>query len=431
MKFWNRKKTDQSFDEQISQETGDVTLDLTDELKVQAALIDLTETDLRIARTIRPNVREWMPEMVEAFYGELIAVPELRHLIENHSTVERLKGTLARHIEQMFEGVIDAPYIHIRRVIADRHVKIGLHNKWYIASFQKILNVLTRNIEESAMAPDAKIRTTLAISKLFNLEQQIVLTMYEDKIDEERAAVASAKDRIGHAVQQSTEELAAMSEESSAGFHEVERHAQGVSLAATTLSGRLAEAVSEAESGGELVRAESDRFEGVAGEMTETARQMEKLAQLSAEIERIAGMVTAISDQTNLLSLNASIEAARAGEFGRGFTVVAQEIRKLAEESKTSAAETSRIAQEITSEMRLVSGRMGETEKAIIRTTAEMNEVARAFERITAHTTEVSSGILALSADTEEVAETIENMRHVAESIAETADGLQAAAATL
>lgn len=270
-----------------------------------------------------------------------------------------------------------------------------------------------------------------AAGKLFNLEQQIVMTMYEDQIDEERQAIATAKRHVGDGVQKSTEELAAMSEESSANFQEIERHAKHVSTTTDAISIQLTEAVSEAEAGVVLVEEETRRFEHVVADLSRTTEQVAELSRLSQEIERIAGMVTTISDQTNLLSLNASIEAARAGEMGRGFTVVAQEIRKLAEESKQSAAETSRIAQEITQKMLVVSERMGTTETAVVRTTTEMQQVVRAFSRISEQTDAVSRQIHELSTDTKDVAGTIEGMRKIAEAIAETADDLQEVAATL
>lgn len=430
MNWWSKQK-EMTFLDRMEQEHDHVRLEVTHELKQQLQLIDLTVEDLQIVRLIRHDAAEWIPQMVDAFYTELVRVPELKQLIERHSTLERLKRTLAQHILQMFDGQVTPEYIAIRKRIADRHVRIGLHNKWYIAAFQKVLNVFSRQVEQSTWPVLERVRIVQSVGKLFNLEQQIVLTMYEDTVEDERQQVSDAKLRVGQTVQKSTEELAAMSEQSSASFQEMERHAQQVSTTTGTIATQLSHAAKEAEAGVDLVEAETKRFEQVVAEMTRTTEQMTQLAFLSQEIERIAGMVTAISDQTNLLSLNASIEAARAGEMGRGFTVVAQEIRKLAEESKRSAAEASSIAQEITFKMGQVSERMNGTEQSVVQTTEELARVVTAFTTISHQTVDVSKQIILLSQDTNQVAGTIEGMRHIAESIAETADDLQAVATTL
>jgi len=428
---WWAKQQEMTFSERMQQEQVHVRLEAGSAFAQQLQLIDLTVEDLQIVRLIRRDVAEWMPQMVDAFYAELVRVPELKQLIERHSTLERLKGTLAKHILQMFDGQVTPDYINVRKRIADRHVRIGLQNKWYIAAFQKVLNVLSRQIEDSTLPESEQVRIVRSAGKLFNLEQQIVLTMYEEMVEAERQTVMDAKQRVGQTVQKSTEELAAMSQQSSASFQEMERHAQQVSLTTGTIATQLSQAAKEAEDGVDLVEAETKRFEHVVNEMTQTTEQMTQLAFLSQEIERIAGMVTAISDQTNLLSLNASIEAARAGEMGRGFTVVAQEIRKLAEESKRSASEASSIAQEITSKMGQVSRRMNGTEQSVVQTTEELARVVTAFTTISRQTVDVSKQIITLSQDTEQVAGTIEGMRHIAESIAETADDLQSVATTL
>lgn len=420
-----------TFDVSMEAEATHVVLKVPSSLEEQLHLIDLTILDLQVARVIRKDVAHWMPSMVDAFYEELARIPSLRRLIEQHSTLERLKGTFSRHILQMFEGKVTIDYIEARRRIADRHVQIGLQTKWYVAAFQKVWNVLSDKIEESEWPEAERVRIMRSASKLFNLEQQIVMTMYEGQVEEERQAIELAKRQVSEGVQRSIEGLAAMSEESSANFQEIEQHAKRVSLTTDTISDRLTKAVVEAEDGVTLVEEKTHHFQGVVHDLTQTTEQVAELSRLSEEIERIAGMVTTISDQTNLLSLNASIEAARAGEMGRGFTVVAQEVRKLAEESKQSAAETSRIAQEITQKMLVVSKRMGETESAVVQTTTEMQEIVHVFSRISEQTEVVSRQVRELSSDTSDVAGTIEGMRHIAESIAETADNLQEVAASI
>src|SRR5690606_31250124 len=122
----------------------------------------------------------------------------------------------------------------------------------------------------------------------------------------------------------SVEQTSATIEEMAASITQVGRHVVETSEIANTAEG-------DARSGGDAVERSSEGMRRIHSEMDELTRTVKQLSSASASIGRISEVIEGIADQTNLLALNASIEAARAGEHGRGFSVVAQEIRRLAE----------------------------------------------------------------------------------------------------
>jgi len=106
-------------------------------------------------------------------------------------------------------------------------------------------------------------------------------------------------------------------------------------------------AADESDGGSERVEAMLGHMESLKEKIEAVGHQIQKLTEQTAQIESITDTVTDIAGQTNLLALNASVEAARAGEHGRGFNVVAQEIRKLAVQSKQSAENIGQLVNQV------------------------------------------------------------------------------------
>ncbi|WP_223700520.1 globin-coupled sensor protein [Sutcliffiella deserti] len=301
----------------------------------QLKMIGLTVGDLAIAKQIQPFVEKNLDTIVNQFYKNLENEPALLKIINDQSTILRLKKTLKIHIIEMFEGVIDSAYFEKRNRIAHVHVKIGLQTKWYMCAFQDLLLSLMKIIEQN-LNFNEQFTAVRAVSKLLSLEQQVVLEAYDKETVRLKQEIENHKIKISYEIADASQRLAAVSEETNASFQELIAQSDEITSIAYVASDLSNLAEERSQNGKIQIHNQEKNMSNIRLTVNDISKDVKVLLEISKQMNDIVNIVTGIADQTNLLALNAAIEAARAGEQGKGFAVVAGEVRKLSEETKKS-----------------------------------------------------------------------------------------------
>lgn len=401
-----------------TKEMASVRLELAGDMEQQRKLICLEKEDLALLRSYRCELQALTPHLVHVFYEELEQIEEMREMIRRHSSSDRLRVTLSQHIAEMFEGELDYTYIEKRLAIAKRHHLIGLEGKWYIAAFQKIFDNIVWAIQEEKLDNKTKIHLIMAVSKIFNFEQQIVLEMFDDEAERVRIGLEEMKTEVGQTVQRASEDLAAMTEEVMASFQTMNERADQMKESSGLTQAKLKAVRDSSIVGIDTVRKEAELLDGIAKNLSASAEQIKALENLSTEIDQIADSVKRIANQTNMLSLNAAIEAARAGENGKGFHVVATEVRQLANQSKDSAEQVGDLVRRLTKQMLETSSRVSVTEKNMLHTVERMNRVTEAFLSISDESELADGQMSHLMKDIFEIIDAIAELKRATTQIA-------------
>ena len=395
------------------------------ELEQQMKLIGIDENNLRYIKSYQPAITAGVSEITDVFYENVLAVPSLKKIIEERTKIDRLKKTLNSYIISMFDGIFNEETIEAKRKLARMHFKIGLDPKWYMGTFQKLQETMIMLISKEITDLELREQITLNVSKLINLEMQIVLEEYEKenqnlRREQYNVVKLELKDKLSAIIQN----LADLTEETNQSIEQVNNHTSHINNTIKSNVASVQHIHTDALTGkNEVARLEQEMLE-IKDSTVEMGQLIGKLKVSSEQIINIVALVKNIADQTNLLALNASIEAARAGEHGKGFAVVAQEVRKLAEQSKSSVENITNLIQTSTlltsTAVQMIDAVQSRVDSGLdvsINTQTKFQQILKAIEQNEAQIKEVAMDITNLTS-------VISNIGQETRDVATTADEL-------
>ncbi|MFA7248033.1 MAG: globin-coupled sensor protein [Dehalococcoidia bacterium] len=423
------------------------------DLRLRLAWARLTDADAERVRAAASYLRDEADEIVREFYDHSFAfAPFAEKVAESHSDRSRLEATQRGYLLSLLDCRIDDAYVEGRLAIGDRHAALDVKPRWNVGNYAIYGDILFRRLVRHLRGEELT-ETIIALQKVLTFDMSLAVESYvggllDRLVDlnfrlgpsaallaEGSNQVSIAAKEIADAVQQiaggvtdqmnalfaahntvdtlsesigSVAEGAAEQARETDGamqnFDSMQRSLDAVAASSQSAALNSSAATAAAEEG----RVSTEEMVAAMGVITEavssTSERIETLSASGQEIGAITKTIAAIADQTNLLALNAAIEAARAGEQGRGFAVVADEVRTLAERSRSAAADIGKLIQGVQGHVDASARAMREMVNDVEGGAAKARAAGERLHRIVESTTELGHQIASIAVDAEHAA---------------------------